>query len=82
MRRRWGGAGAGAGEPERDPAASPRSLRPAPAAAAPALAERKFGGFEGSSPGRPPCPCLKDRGDIFTPQTAAPLSPPAPIALI
>lgn len=42
----------------------------------------KFGGFEESSPGRPPCPCLKDRGDIFTPQTAAPLSPPAPIALI
>lgn len=42
----------------------------------------KFRGFEASSPGRPPCPCLKDRGDIFTPQTAAPLSPPAPIALI
>lgn len=81
MRQRRGRAGAGAEDPERDPqcllSRSARLRPPLP----PSL-PTKVGGFEGSSPGRPPCSCLKDRGDIFTPQTAAPLSPPAPIALI
>lgn len=71
------GRGTGAGPRGVSSLSPPNSGRRCPRACG-----EKFGGFEGSSPGRPPCPCLKDRGDIFTPQTAAPLSPPAPIALI
>lgn len=72
--------GAGAGPRGASSPAQPTRAR---SAALRTCGMRRRGGGWGvgeSTPGCPRCPGLKDRGDIFTPQTAAPpFLPPPPL---